>query len=158
MNAIFISAAPEVIWNGATGRHRDPTSKPFWSADSADRIRPALLIRSVQERKTIKKEHYLVTAPIKEEKKKWSGEDVNGGLKQSCVQPQNEGGESCCLPAVSMFLLRYANLYSILWDAGPVSQLQRGLTVQINTVSTDHTSPIITEAAPNWEIDLLFFV
>lgn len=106
------------------------------------------MIRSVQEKKTIKTEHYLVTAPIKEKKKVQA---VNGGLKQSCVQPPSAG-------EFPPFPLSYASLYSILLEAGSVSQLLRGLTVQINTASADHTSLIITEAAPNWEIDLLVFV
>lgn len=80
-------------------------------------------------------------------------EAVNEGLK-----PQDEGWESRCLPEFSPFPLSYASRYSILLEAGSVSPLQRGSTVQINTVSADHTSLIISEAAPNWGIDLLFFV
>lgn len=32
MNAIFISTAPEVIWNTATGRHRAPLWNPAFEA------------------------------------------------------------------------------------------------------------------------------
>lgn len=62
----------------------------FEAAESADRIRPALWTRSVEGRKTIKRERYLVTASLKKEKGKV--EAVNGGLKQS--RRSKEGGKS----------------------------------------------------------------
>lgn len=52
MNAIFISTAPEVIWNSATGRHRAPLWNTVSEALTAPTESGQLFETSGGERKT----------------------------------------------------------------------------------------------------------
>lgn len=67
MNAIFISSAPEVIWNAATGRHRAPLWNTAFETLTAPTESGQLFETGGSEKKAwvLKREHYLGTAPLK---------------------------------------------------------------------------------------------
>lgn len=77
MNAIFISTAPEVNWNPATGRHGAPLWNTAFEALTAQTESGQLFDTGVggEENLNLKRERYLVTAPFKIQnftKKRWN--------------------------------------------------------------------------------------